>query len=79
MRSAEAFKQDTYDYLMEQVQCDPHIDFCHGCPYLRHEEDTGAYDCEFGGDIESCAYSPSVELQAIADEIYAIVSSARPA
>lgn len=75
---ASEIKQEVYDFLMELVGASDKIDYCANCPYLRYEEDTGAYDCEFGGDIESCVHSPSNEIQSVAERFWEVVTTCKP-
>lgn len=71
-------QQDVYDFLLEYATTSDNVNYCDNCPYLRHEEDTGAYDCEYGGDIESCEYSPSDEIQRIAEKFREAIVTCKP-
>ena len=71
-------KQEVYEYLMELAACSDKIGYCEDCPHLHYEEDTGAYDCEYGGDVESCEYSPSDEIQRVAERFWEAIVSCKP-
>lgn len=75
---AKEVQQEVYDFLEELTATSEKVDYCGGCPLLRYEEDTGAYDCEYGGDVESCEYSPSSEIQRIAERFWEVIMSCKP-
>lgn len=78
MFEANETKQEVYEFLMELVTTSDKINYCGNCPLLRYEEDTGAYDCEYGGDVESCEYSPSDDIQKVADRFWESVLVNKP-
>ncbi len=78
MYSAKELEQEVYELLQEYVATSEHVNYCGNCPLLTHDDDTDAYDCEYGGDIEGCEYSPSVELQRIATSVWEAVMNCKP-
>lgn len=71
-------EREVYDYLMELAATSERINYCGNCPLLRYEEDTGAHDCEYGGDVESCEYSPSSDIQKVAERFWDSIMVNKP-
>lgn len=58
MFDAENFESEIYSSVMDCLD-----GYCDRCDEMRYESDTGAWDCPYGGDIESCEHSPSEVMQ----------------
>lgn len=71
-------REKIYDMLMEFVSTDEEFGFCNSCPELRYEDDLGCWDCPNGLAVDSCEYSPTVEINALADKVIDVLENARP-
>lgn len=78
MFEAKEVQQEVYEFLMEFAATSDKVGYCDNCPLLHYESDTGAYDCEYGGDVESCEHSPSNEIQRLAEKYWEVVTYCKP-
>jgi len=78
MISHDEIKRDIVDMIMEYIAENDEVNFCGDCPLYVEDRDVGYYDCEYGGAIDSCVYSPIEDLETLASKITDVIISARP-